>query len=320
MRLPSLVGAAALAAAALAAPAHADVAVTRVTTTVDIRCSFTTLSQSADWFLPAGAPKGLVWVQHGFARANDHVRDLAAKFAARGFVAFAPTLPTANLFGCTLQNIGDNTGFLGNVADLFGKAADPSDKLGRSFAKARSAAGRPELSLPTNLVFAGHSAGGEAVAYVANRVRTAYPAAWTGLRGVVLLDPVKSFIGSNTDTALAGLDTIALPVRTVSGPDGICNNSGSGTDAVQAKLHRPFVGVRILGGAHTDAEGASTDAVGTLACGTPQAANIAILQTLAVGWAVDDLTGTHTASYYPGGAYYSGQLSAGTIETLAGAS
>lgn len=322
MRWTAVLATTALTALALtgtAAPATADTVV-RVKTTVEIRCAFTTLNQSADWYLPSGTPKGTVWVQHGFARANDHVKDLATKFAAQGYIAFAPTLPTASIFGCTLQNIGNNTEFLGNVADLFGKASNPADKLGRSFAKAKAAAGRPGLTLPTNFVFAGHSAGGEAVTYVANRLRTGYPAAFPGLRGLVLLDPVKSFIGNNTDTGLTGLDPTNVPILTISGPDGTCNNSGSGTDAVQSLVHSPFVGVRIVNGAHTDAEGASTDGVGTLACGTPQAANIAILQSFAVAWAVDDFAGTHTASYYPGGAYYQSQLNAGTIETLAGAS
>ncbi|MFG1855744.1 hypothetical protein ACGFJT_28200 [Actinomadura geliboluensis] len=306
------------AAGPLSSPASA--AVTRVQTTVEIRCAFTTLNQSADWYFPSGAPQGLVWLQHGFARANDHVADLASKYAAAGYLVFAPTLPTANLFGCTLQNIGNNTGFLGNVADLFAKMGDPSDKLGRSFATAKAQAGRPELALPGSLVFSGHSAGGEAVSYVAGRLRTDGAGAWARLRGLVLLDPVKSFIGANLETGLEAVDGTGRVIRTISGPDGTCNNGGSGTDAVQADVHAPFVGVRITTGAHTDAEGASTDSVGTLACGTPKAGNVAILQTFAVAWAKDAFNGTQTAAYLPGGSYYQAQLSGGLIETLAGAS
>ncbi|MBO2447867.1 hypothetical protein J4573_12255 [Actinomadura barringtoniae] len=303
-----------------ASPPAEAAAVTKIQTTVDIRCAFTTLKQNADWYFPSGRPQGLVWLQHGFARSNGNVTDLATKYAGAGYLVFAPALPSANLLGCTLQNIGNNTDFLNNVADLFGKASDPSDKLGRSLAAAKSKAGRPEVTMPSTTVFAGHSAGGEAVEYVAQRVRSTYPAAWAGLRGLVLLDPVKSFIGNNTDAALGGLDGTTLPILTIASPPYICNNSGSGTDALQTRLHRPFVGVRLTTGAHTDAEGASTDSVGTLACGTPQDKNVAALQTLAVGWARDDFNGTRTADYYPGGGYYQGLLGAGTIQTLPGAS
>ncbi|MFA1542524.1 hypothetical protein [Actinomadura monticuli] len=299
-------------------PAHA--AVTRVQTTVEIRCAFTTLNQGADWYFPSGTPKGLVWLQHGFARSNANVADLASRYAAAGYLVFAPALPTANILGCTLQNIGNNTDFLGNVADLFAKMDDPSDKLGRSFTRAKTKAGRTGLALPGSLVFSGHSAGGEAVSYVAGRLRTDSAAAWAKLRGLVLLDPVKSFIGDNLDTGLEAVDGTGRVIRTISGPDGVCNNSGSGTDAVQSDVHAPFVGVRLTTGAHTDAEGASTDSVGTLACGTPNAENVATLQTFAVAWATDAFTGTQTAAYLPGGSYYQSQLAGGRIETLAGAS
>ncbi|MEU5988049.1 hypothetical protein ABZ806_03635 [Spirillospora sp. NPDC047418] len=318
----SLTGAtgAALALTLIGPLSPASAASTRIQTTVDIRCAFTTLHQSADWYFPSGTPQGLVWLQHGFARANDHVADLASKYANAGYLVFAPTLPTANIFGCTLQNIGNNTDFLGNVADLFAKMGDPSDKLGRSFTKAKAEAGRTGLTLPNSVVFSGHSAGGEAVSYVAGRLRTDSAAGWARVRGLVLLDPVKSFIGDNLATGLNAVDGTGRMIRTISGPDGLCNNSGSGTDLVQEDVHAPFVGVRLTTGAHTDAEGASTDGVGTLACGTPKAENVATLQTFAVAWAKDAFNGTQTAAYLPGGTYYQSQLSTGRIETLSGAS
>ncbi|MFG2090052.1 hypothetical protein [Spirillospora sp. NPDC048824] len=314
------VAAATAVATAPAAAAPARATATRIQTTVEIRCAFTTLDQSADWYFPSGTPEGLVWLQHGFARANDHVADLAGEYASAGYLVFAPTLPSGHIFGCTLQNIGNNTDFLGNVADLFGRASDPDGKLGRSLARAKAEAGRPEVTIPSSMVFSGHSAGGEAVAYVANRVRTDHPAAWTGLRGLVLLDPVKSFIGDNLVTGLDGLDGTGRQIRTISAPDNPCNNGSSGTEAVQSEVHGPFVGVRLTSGDHTDAEGASTDSIGTIACGTPEAGNVAALQTFAVAWARDAFDGTRTPAYLPGGAYYQNLLSAGTIETLTGAS
>ncbi|GAB2839242.1 hypothetical protein GCM10022221_43460 [Actinocorallia aurea] len=319
MRLAALLSSAALAAAVLAPASSASaVAVTRVQTTVKISCAFTTLDQPADWYLPAGTPKGLVWLQHGFARSKNAVADLAGKYAAQGYVAFAPSLPIANLFGCTLQNLGNNTDFMANIGKLFGQAASSGGQLATSFAKAKAAANRPELTLPTKLVFSGHSAGGEAVTYVANRVRTDYPATFANLRGLVLLDPVNAVIGSNLKTGLQGLNTTTKPILTVSGADGTCNSSGSGTDLVQAELDRPFVGARLTTGSHVDAEGASTDAIGTLACGTSNPANVAILQSLAVTWLTDQFEGTTTAAYYPGGSYYDSKIASGELQTLAG--
>ncbi|GAB2859551.1 hypothetical protein GCM10022221_68830 [Actinocorallia aurea] len=316
MLATTLTGAAAL-AVLVSSPSSADVAVTKVSTTVNIPCAATSVPQGADWYLPAGTPKGLIWVQHGFSRSKNNVADLAGKYAAKGYVAFAPTLPTVNILGCTLQNLGNNTDFLANVAALFGNASNSSGQLATSFAAAKNAAGRPSLTLPTKLLFSGHSAGGEAVAYVAEKVRTNHPAVFANLKGLILLDPVKSNSGTNLATGISGLDATALDIKTISAPDGTCNNSGTGTDTVQT-LHQTFVGTRLLSGSHVDAEGASADAIGNLACGASDSANVTILQTLAVNWAVDDLEGTTTAGYYPGGTYYNSQIAAGRIETLAG--
>ncbi|UGY91937.1 hypothetical protein [Streptomyces gobiensis] len=296
--------------------------VTKASTTVDVSCAVFTYRQSADWYFPSGAsgaPKGLIWLQHGFARANDHMTDLAGRYAAAGYLVFAPTLRSADIFGCTLQNIGNNKPFLDNVAKWFAAADSPTSQLARSYASAKSQAGRTDLgALPTAFVFSGHSAGAETTEYVAHRLRADHPAAFTKLRGLVLLDPVKSFIGNNTDASLSQLAKTSLPILTVSSPGYSCNNGGSGTTALQQLLPRPFVGVRLATGAHTDAEGSSTDDAGTFLCGTPQQKNVSALQTLAVGWAKDAFTGARTTDLYPGGAYYASLLAAGTIQTLPG--
>ncbi|ORT56351.1 alpha/beta hydrolase fold domain-containing protein [Streptomyces sp. CB03238] len=299
--------------------AHSASAVTKVSTTVDVSCTVLTYRQSADWYFPSGPPKGLIWLQHGFSRANDHMTDLAGRYASAGYLVFAPTLRSADMFGCTLQNIGNNKPFLDNVATWFASADNASSQLARSYASAKRQAGRTDLgALPAAFVFSGHSAGAEAAEYVAQRLRAAHPAAFTKLRGLVLLDPVKSFIGNNTDASLSQLATTSLPILTVSAPGYSCNNSGSGTSALQQLLPRPFVGVRLTTGAHTDAEGSSTDDAGTLMCGTPQQKNVSALQTLAVGWAKDAFNGARTADLYPGGTYYASLLAAGTIQTLPG--
>ncbi|MEU7143249.1 alpha/beta hydrolase [Nocardia sp. NPDC046473] len=266
---------------------------------IDIPCAARTLHQNADWYLPAGTPRGLLWLQHGFARTDANVAALAEDFAAAGYLVFAPSLPFIDISGCTLQNLGDNTGFLNNVADLFGTATDPTAPLARSLARAADSARRTDLRIPDQLVFIGHSAGAEAIEYVAHRLHTDYPGTWPSLRGLVLLDPVKSFLGNNTERALADLDTTALPILTISAPPSLCNSLGSGTAAVQQLLHRSYVGIRIGSGVHTDAEGPSGDLMGDLLCGTPESVNISTLRTLAIGWAGDFVTGTRTADYYP---------------------
>ncbi|MFC7243770.1 alpha/beta hydrolase [Catellatospora aurea] len=310
----------ALAASFLTAPAAASAApgVVEVSNTVDIRCAFYTMKANADWYFPAGTPRGLVYLQHGFSRSNGNLQDLAEQYATAGFVVFAPTLPSANLYGCTVNNIGNNTDFLNNVADLLGKATDSTDKLGRSFADARTRAGRAGLALPTSYVLSGHSAGGEVVSYVANRLRTSYAAQFAKVKALVLLDPVKSPVGQSMANAFNGLKTTALPMYAISSPPYLANSNASGTVELTNDVPRPFLGVRLSTGCHCDAEGASTDGLCTLTSGTPQAQNVAALQTLAVTWAVDGVAGTTTATHYPGGAYYDGLLAAGVTQTLSG--
>ncbi|WP_223885424.1 alpha/beta fold hydrolase [Nocardia colli] len=315
-RLLVALGSIAAAAAFTIPTATADAAVTKVENTVEIRCAFTILRQSSDWYFPAGTPKALLWLQHGFAGANDSVEDTAKKFSAQGFLVFAPTLPTANTFGCTLENLGNNTDFLHNVADLFGKAADPGDKLGRSFTDAKNKAKRPELTLPKAMVFAGHSAGGEAVPYVTQALRADYPAAFASVRGLILFDPVKSFVGNNLGNALNHLSNTTLPILAISSPPYACNRNASGTNELIAQISRPFHGVRLTSGSHIDVEASSAPAPDKIACGTPQAKNVSALQTLSVAWAGDFVSGTTSADYYPGGTYYETQRAAGTVQTL----
>ncbi|WP_157122309.1 MULTISPECIES: alpha/beta hydrolase [Nocardia] len=280
--------------------------------TIALPCAGTTLEQHADWYLPTGAPRGLVWLQHGFARADGNVAALAARLAGAGNLVFAPSLPFMNLSGCTLQNLGDNTVFLDQVARLFATANDPTGPLATALATAAAQAGVTAPALPRQFVFIGHSAGAEAVEYVAHRLHAGAAQAWPNLRGLILLDPVKSFLGTNTDTALADLAPTALPILTISGPPGLCNNFASGTAALQTHLHRPFVGIRLTSGEHTDAEGPSSDGLGELFCGTPQPANWAMLERTTTTW---------TRAYFTGTTDYSvtSPATAVHLETLAGA-
>ncbi|MGW4246559.1 alpha/beta hydrolase [Nocardia sp. NPDC004722] len=282
----------ALAAAVLAVPTVATAAAdpVRAPGSIDIPCAAATLHQNADWYLPDGTPRALIWLQHGFARDGGKVADLARTLSNAGYLVFAPSLPFFDPSGCTLQNLGHNTAFLDHVAELFATAGDPGGGLAASLAAAAADTGRPVPALPPAAVFIGHSAGAEAVEYVAHRLHASHPDAWANLRGLILLDPVKSFLGNNTDTALTDLDPTGLPILTVSGPPGLCNNFGSGTTALATLLHRRFLGVHLRSGEHTDAEGPSSDALGELACGVPRSANVSALQSLTTRWTDDFLT------------------------------
>ncbi|MBF6331151.1 alpha/beta hydrolase [Nocardia transvalensis] len=294
LRGPALAVLAACTLALTAAPATAD----DLSGTIDIPCAAATLRQSADWYRPSGSPRGLIWLQHGFARSNANMADLARTYADAGYLVFSPSLPFMDLSGCTLQNLGDNTAFLNNLAALF--SGDPAGALSASLTAALGAA-LDAAALPQQFVFIGHSAGAEAVEYVAARLHQKYPQAWAGLRGLILLDPVMSFLGDNTYRALTDLDATGLPILTVSGPPSLCNSFGSGTVALQRTLHRPFVGVQFDTGTHTDAEGASSDMLGDILCGAPHPANVKALRTLTLGWLADFFAGTTTPDYYPTG-------------------
>ena len=303
--------------AAGVAPASAATSV-KVTNTTSVRCGFGTYSAPTDWYLPSsGTPKGLVWLQHGFTENKGHWASYAPRLAASGYVVMATTLPTVNLFGCTVQNVGNNTGFLNNIAAVFGSAAGGSGAIVSGFNDAASRAGRSGLALPTRWAFVGHSAGGEAVTYVANRLRTSHATAFSRLRGLVMEDPVNSFIGSNLADGLTGLAGTSRPILTLASPPNSCNNNQSGVQLVIQKLaNRPFRGAQVTSGTHIDVFGAAAGPVLTAACGTPQAKNVTAVQTLTSAWLADELAGTTTAAAYPGGATYQALVAAGTITTL----
>ncbi|MEV6773893.1 hypothetical protein AB0N05_35180 [Nocardia sp. NPDC051030] len=297
-RTPALTIAAALLTAVLCTASTASAA-TELTGTVTLPCAATTLEQDANWYVPEGDPIALVWIQHGFARNNTHVAALATAFAEAGYLVFTPSLPFLNLSGCTLQNLGDNTAFLRGVAAMFSTASDTTGPLATSLANAARLAHKPIPRIPHDQVFIGHSAGAEAALYVAEQIRTLHPDAWPTLDGVILLDPVRSFLGDNMDRALSGLGPTPLPVLTVSSPASMCNSFGLGTLTVRTRLHRTFVGVELPSGAHTDAEGASSDTLGELLCGVPTQPNSTTLTTLALAWTHDFTTNAITPDDYP---------------------
>ncbi|WP_436534232.1 alpha/beta hydrolase [Actinoplanes sp. HUAS TT8] len=307
------------AATLIAAPTPAHAAAAEVDGSISVPCYVYTYTPDADWYFPAtSTPKALVYLQHGFSRSGANVADLARRYQAAGFLVFAPTLPSADIYGCTVNNLGNNTVFLKSVAAWIGQAGDSGGALATSYAAAARTAGRSGSKLPTSYILAGHSAGGEAVTYIADILRTTYPGAFANLKYLQLLDPVKSIVGDNMATGLHGLAGTSLPIRAISSPPYLANSNASGTAELTSDIDRDFLGVRLTTGSHCDAEGASTNVLCTLTAGTSKAQNVAALQTLAVNWAVDAADGTTTGSYYPGGTYYQSLLGGGVIQTLSG--
>ncbi|OBF55517.1 hypothetical protein A5756_12590 [Mycobacterium sp. 852002-53434_SCH5985345] len=304
-------------AAVLLGPRQAGAESTEADSTTDVACATETRAVPTTWYFPSTPPVGLVWLQHGFVEGAKVWSTFAAELAGSGYLVLATKLPTVNPFGCTVEHLIDNTGFLNNIADVFAHKDDPTGALASSFAMAAAKAGRSVIPLPDKLVFVGHSAGAEAVEYVAERLHTAYPDTFAQMRGIVSEDGVKSFLGSNTDQALAGLAGTTLPIYATASPHLLCNFFQLGTKAIERFLSdRTFHGVKIVTGAHGDALGPSSPAYENLVCGRPKPGNVAAVWGLTRGWIADMFAGTLTPDFYPGGSYYNELLTDGTISTL----
>jgi hypothetical protein len=307
----------AVAATMLMLPAKSVAAVAVESTTTAIKCGYSTYNAPTDWYFPPAEPAALIWLQHGFVEDKEDWSAFAPQLAARGYLVVATTLPTVNLYGCTVENLGNNTDFLNNIADIFATKDDPGSPLAASFARAAHKAGRPADALPVKEVFVGHSAGVEAIEYIADRLRTSYPSAFAELRGLISEDGVKSFIGSNTDDALKGLSTTELLIYATASPPSLCNNFQSGTKAIETYFaQRPFVGVEIRTGAHGDVFGPASPWYENLVCTIPQPRNYTAVWQLTTGWVTDMINGTLTPDYYPGGALYTALLKECIIATL----
>ena len=305
--------------AASAEPGSTANDVATASSTTAVRCAFRTYNLPTDWYLPSPAapPVGLLYAQHGFAESRADFSEFATAAAAAGFVVFVPTLPTADLFGCTVQNLGNNTRFLSNVASLFATAGDPLGALSTSYAAAVAKIGRPAPPLPTALTIIGHSAGGEAALYIAQQL-TAPNHGTADLRGIVLADPVRSVIGDSTVSSLQALAGASMPIQVLAAPPYSCNANQSGTRAVLRELAgRGFVGAQLTTGSHADILGGSVNKVERLTCGTPRKINVETTRTLAIGW----LTAAATRAgpdqdLTPGGASYDALVANGVISTL----
>ncbi len=239
---------------------------------IDARLPVTTGARTLDvpitWFPASGPAAALVWLQHGFARSRRRMAPLASFLAAQGFTVLTTGLRTVDPFARTVQNLGDNTGFLDSLADV----------LATDLPHAWAAAGLPGTP-PARLLAAGHSAGADAAAYVVGRLAGRH----VDLGGALLLDPVKSVSGSNLADGLRAARRHNLPVRIVAAPPSRCNNHGSGVATALSQL-TGFAGVRLTTGSHLDAEGPTADRLAALFCGAPHAGNVAAVAQLSALW------------------------------------
>lgn len=195
--------------------------------------------------------------------------DLARHLADSGFAVLTTSLRTVDPLARTVQYLGDNRPFLSDLATAL---AGP--ELTRSWRRA----GLPD-DPPLPLLASGHSAGADAVAFVA-ATTLALP---RSIAGVVFLDPVRSARGDNLGSGVARLAGAGIPIRTVAAPPSRCNADGSGLRRI-LPLVTGFAGVVLTNGSHADAEGGSTDRVAQWMCGAVLPGNVSALRSLTTDW------------------------------------
>ncbi|MEV3901659.1 hypothetical protein AB0K11_04975 [Mycobacterium sp. NPDC050551] len=255
-------------------PAGSSVTMGRSTLEMPCGCGQTV---DATWYFPhdpenpepgAEPPRGVIYLQHGFFRNDRAVSALAIALAEQtNSVVVTPTI-TSNFFA------GDGCWINGEpmqhaVADLF---AD------RTALTASAQAAGWVGALPEQYILAGHSAGGGLAVAAAGYARDD-----ENLAGVILFDGVSA--GDDMTRALAALAGTDVQVLQIASPDGVWNNFGASTADLVAARPGEFVGVRIAGGSHIDAEGRSSDLLARLLIGVPRPENVRAVQVIAAEWA-----------------------------------
>lgn len=256
---------AALAALAIGLAASAAVA-EPVFTRVELPAEAADEPLDAEWHLPDGAaPSALVVLQHGFTRRCAHLRTLAAALAESGVATVC----------------------------LNAEMTRGNPVLARAWVDRLLATGDDALRLPgggplpRRIVVAGHSAGAHFAAIAGEHLDARAP---QRLAGALLLDPVSA--GPAFATALAaGSDEGRRPVHALLAEPHACNARGNARPALLAIRDRAraagrdvFVGLRLVGGTHADAEGPDSDTLAGWVCGRAQPAVVETLRRLSVQW------------------------------------
>ncbi|MBU6282808.1 hypothetical protein KGQ64_11250 [bacterium] len=236
-------------------------------------------SYSSDWFVPSTPALGFMLMEHGFSRGCGNIRDTGLAIMRQGLVVLC--------INASMQ--GGNPSFGVTVGDAIadGTLVPPAGTV-----------------VPAATIVGGHSAGGHFATEVGKRL---VQRGFATLKGAILFDPVSA--GGFADNVLLISAGATRPVLSVTANSSSCNSSNNSASAL-AGLPNSFVGLKLTNGSlHTDVEGTNSDFLGTLACGTPQAANTTALRTLAAAWAGDIVRGTRTSAYYEYGTYTSGLIS-----------
>jgi hypothetical protein len=229
------------------------------------------VSVDADWYFPnSGPPAGLILLQHGNLRGNENFKALATALSQQtNSVVVAPTFQSSSLFYPQYYLNGEGT--QSGVAALFNG--------NRTALTASAAAAGYVGALPKSYVLAGHSFGGQMVTVVGD-----YRKSDPNLKGVLLLDAVNQ--NAEMAQSLARIPA-SVPVYQIAAEPAGFNLRDSGTKVLAKARPGRFIGVRIVGGTHLDAEGSSTSFFAALAAGFPKARNAAALQVLAAGYIND---------------------------------
>jgi pimeloyl-ACP methyl ester carboxylesterase len=278
-------------------PANSTVRVARAPLVIDCGDGY---SADADWYFPTeSTPDKLIYFQHGgFANAGLY-NVTAAEFAEfNNAVVVVPSI-TTNFFACDGCQAGSDQ-MHAAVASLF--VGDRAALL-TSAEIAANAAGVEFTGLPRRFVFAGHSGGGQLAAGAAG-----YYADWASeervhdLAGVLLLDTAP--VGGAIERALPKIP-IGIPVYTIAAQPNVLDQYGDTEQVLLDAREGQYVGVRLVGGQHTDAWQMSNPLlqfVVSLATGYPRAENVQAVQVIAAGWITDWFAepGTPHVGIYPG--------------------
>ncbi len=221
-----------------------------------------------EWQLPAGAPRGWMWLQHGFGRHCANLRATAQRAVAVGFATACIN------------------------ADMAGGAPALAAALAKAMLADEPALRPPDApsGAAVRWLLAGHSAGALFAARLGLGLAQADPAS---VAGVLLLDPVG---GRELGDALLALSADGRrPAWAVLAPPSRCNAQQLALaalsrlrTALRAAGGSGFVGLQMQAGAtHLDAEGQDTEALAVWACGEgwPQPARTQDLRDLLAAWA-----------------------------------
>lgn len=229
-------------------------------------------SRQATWYLPDEPSTGWVLLQHGFQRNKSNLDDIATHLMDNGLMVLTINSSVSNGNPSLAKDVAD---------DLIDSPPTPPNGI----------------TLPQNLVIAGHSAGGLFMSHLGARLMERnYP----DLHGAILFDPVDA---SNAlqGNAQSMLDN-QVSVLSILANSSSCNSSNNALQPLQ-NLSAEFVGIKLTNDSkHTDVEGSSTGGIITWLCGTPKSYNVTYVKDYTLNWAQDMINQTYTSDYYPGGA------------------